>query len=303
MIDWKEKYPEYVSPSGQMRRNAPQEVKTNIFIIRAKNVHENRYNYDNSVYAGADSKLSILCTVHGEFMQTPGNHIKGKGCPKCAGKDQTTEDFIAKAISTHGSTYDYSRAVYISTKTHVEIICRTHGAFLQVPDAHIGLRQGCPKCYGNSRSSTEDFSSKSSKVHSNKYTYEQVEYTSAHRKVNITCLEHGIFSQTPHNHLQGNGCPSCANRDFGFIYMIDYHEIGIKVGITNNINKRFLRLSSNSPVPIKLIAYWQTNNAREIEKLVHQSFSKASIAEVFDGYTEIVLGTEKEIKEFINASI
>jgi len=43
----------------------------------------------------------------------------------------------------------------------------------------------------------------------NKYDYSLVEYKNAHIKVKIVCIEHGVFEQTPNNHLQGNGCPKC----------------------------------------------------------------------------------------------
>lgn len=47
--------------------------------------------------------------------------------------------------------------------------------------------------------------------HESKYTYAKAEYKNAHIKVVITCPEHGDFSMSPTNHIQGKGCNECAN--------------------------------------------------------------------------------------------
>jgi len=57
---------------------------TEEFIYEAKNVHGDKYIYDKSVYTNFESKLIITCRRHGDFLQTPHNHIiNSNGCPKC----------------------------------------------------------------------------------------------------------------------------------------------------------------------------------------------------------------------------
>lgn len=46
-------------------------------------------------------------------------------------------------------------------------------------------------------------------VHGDRYDYSKVSYVTAHYKVLINCKEHGIFAQTPNDHLKGAGCPDC----------------------------------------------------------------------------------------------
>lgn len=60
-----------------------------------------------------------------------------------------------------------------------------------------------------SKKKTEKFIEKASLIHDNKYDYSKVVYTKTEDKVEIICKEHGSFMQTPHNHLQGAGCPKC----------------------------------------------------------------------------------------------
>lgn len=49
-----------------------------------KKVHgDKKYNYEKVDYSNFKDKVCIICPVHGEFWQSPANHIKGCGCPKC----------------------------------------------------------------------------------------------------------------------------------------------------------------------------------------------------------------------------
>ena len=60
---------------------------------------------------------------------------------------------------------------------------------------------------------TEIFIQKAKAVHGNKYDYSLVEYINSATKIKIICPIHGIFEQTPNNHLRKRSCPYCANRD------------------------------------------------------------------------------------------
>jgi hypothetical protein len=60
----------------------------------------------------------------------------------------STEEFISKAIITHSDKYDYSKVNYITAREKVIIICKNHGDFPQIPDAHL-RGGGCPDCKPN----------------------------------------------------------------------------------------------------------------------------------------------------------
>jgi len=53
------------------------------------------------------------------------------------------------------------------------------------------------------------FVNKAIMVHGHTYGYEPTDYKDSKTKVKIRCYIHGIFEQTPNNHLRGQGCPSC----------------------------------------------------------------------------------------------
>ena len=131
----------------------------------------------------------------------------------------TTEEFIAKAKMVHGDKYDYSKVEYVGQKAKVCILCKEHGEFLQTPYDHLS-GHGCIKCHCKAMArryslGKEKFIEKANAVHRGFYDYSEVEYVNGHTKVKITCPIHGIFEQDPASHLQGHGCPFCADVENG----------------------------------------------------------------------------------------
>ena len=58
---------------------------------------------------------------------------------------------------------------------------------------------------------TENFIKKARFIHGNRYDYSLVNYENSKTKIDIICLKHGVFSQTPDKHINAkSGCPYCA---------------------------------------------------------------------------------------------
>lgn len=194
-----------------------EKITTELFIKRANEVHNGKYDYSKSVYKNNSTYVTIICPEHGEFQQTPAAHWKGAGCPFCAGNLKMTKDeFITRAKKVHDDAYDYSKVDYSGIDNKVKIVCRKHNyEFEQTPNNHLH-GQGCPIC-GNQkigdklRGNTEDFIAKAREVHGDKYDYSKVKYKKANEKVTIICRKHNYeFEQTPNSHLGGCGCPICS---------------------------------------------------------------------------------------------
>jgi len=120
-------------------------------IQKFNQVHGNRYDYSKVEYLGSQTKIIIICSDHGEFLQIPNSHLNGRGCPKCGrikanqSNSFTTDEIIKSFQERRGDRYDYSKVDYKNDGTKVTIICPDHGEFLQVPNSHKkGV--GCPKC-------------------------------------------------------------------------------------------------------------------------------------------------------------
>ena len=201
-----------------------KKLTTEEFIERAKSIHGDKYDYSKVKYEGMTKHVCIICPEHGEFWQTPINHLSGKGCYKCGKEASQRTRFKSVANSVverfkkvHGDKYDYSKVKYVNAHTKVCIICPEHGEFWQTPYNHL-YGYGCKKCAmdiltANNLMSADEFIEKAKKIHGDKYDYSKVEYKNCKTKVCIICPEHGEFWQTPDNHIgkrTHNGCPMCA---------------------------------------------------------------------------------------------
>ena len=195
--------------------------KTVEFIRTAKEVHGDMYDYSKVVYDNNLKEVVIICQVHGEFEQLPKTHKRGNGCLACgrlrtgAARKSDTGEFLRKANQVHGDNkYDYSESEYVKAAQKITIICRAHGRFMQTPNGHLD-GAGCKKCavVANSdkkRKSNEIFIEEAKAVHRDGlYDYRNVCYTNNYTNVTIICKDHGMFEQSPSNHLAGKGCPDC----------------------------------------------------------------------------------------------
>jgi ssDNA-binding Zn-finger/Zn-ribbon topoisomerase 1 len=118
------------------------------FLEISRQIHGDRYDYSQAEYLSSHSNLTIICPAHGSFRQTPGNHLKGQGCTRCAASAYTAKAaqlFFEKASQVHGNKYDYSQVIYVHSKVKITIICPEHGPFEQEPRNHSG-GYGCVSC-------------------------------------------------------------------------------------------------------------------------------------------------------------
>lgn len=121
------------------------------FVRESNIVHNGFYKYNDNNYINAHTPLKITCPIHGEFWQTPTNHLSGNGCPKCKGEklkkifSSNSEEFIKKARIIHNDDYLYDDSNYVNNSTPIKITCKKHGTFLQLPHNHL-QGKGCPVC-------------------------------------------------------------------------------------------------------------------------------------------------------------
>lgn len=231
---WQTPYKHIHEKNGCPKCAGNVNYSTEEYIEKASKKHNNKYDYSKTNYINAYTKICIICSEHGEFWQTPSSHLTGAGCPKCKGKNKTTEDFINEAIEIHGNKYDFSLVEYNGAFNPIRVICKKHGEFITTPHSILD-GSGCMLC-GHDASkekqklSKEQFIERAKKVHGDKYDYSKVEYINAKTPVCITCLKHGDFYITPNRHtsIGKTGCPKCTESQL---------ETSIRVFCeTNNIN-------------------------------------------------------------------
>lgn len=128
-------------------------LTTEIFIKRAQEIHNNKYDYSLTNYVNSHTKVKIICPLHNVFEKTHDSHIGQKqGCPICSkietseARKLTTNSFIKKAKKIHGNKYVYDNVIYgKNNKTKIDIICPKHGVFNTKPNNHL-CGYGCPIC-------------------------------------------------------------------------------------------------------------------------------------------------------------
>lgn len=54
-------------------------LTTREFIQKAHINHGDKYNYSQVNYINANTRINIICPIHGEFQQLPSNHLTSNG--------------------------------------------------------------------------------------------------------------------------------------------------------------------------------------------------------------------------------
>lgn len=145
------------------------------FFNKAKELHGDNYNYDNSIYINSRTKLTILCNkCNTTFEQLPTEHIRIRktsvrgytnnngGCPTCKlnyiseYSKLSVKEYTDKANKIHNSKYSYLNTEKDILETPVKgnknikitIECPKHGYIKVSKLAHIDVNhpQGCSKC-------------------------------------------------------------------------------------------------------------------------------------------------------------
>jgi len=132
------------------------------FIKKATKIHGNKYDYSRFVYVNFETPGTIICGMHGEFLQSARSHIhREAGCQKCAheaialARTYPFKKWIKLARKIFGNKYDYSKFVHTNSVNKSIIICPIHGEFLRSLGQHIHGRIGCPSC--NIKYKNEDY--------------------------------------------------------------------------------------------------------------------------------------------------
>ena len=69
---------------GHKRAGIKPKYSFDDFLIMAKKIHGDKYDYSLSEYSCVSEKIKIICDRHGEFWQTPQHHVyRGNGCQFC----------------------------------------------------------------------------------------------------------------------------------------------------------------------------------------------------------------------------
>jgi len=91
------------------RRSRLQRKPLEKFIEEAIKVHGGLYEYHKVNYINTNTKVCIVCPIHGDFWQIPTNHLKGQGCPHCSGNAKKwNEETCEQEARKYEYVFDFS---------------------------------------------------------------------------------------------------------------------------------------------------------------------------------------------------
>ena len=118
---------------------------TETFIEKAREIHDNKYDYSLVKYDGILARLKIICPEHGVFEQRATNHLSGYGCRECVKRSPGNIEKIKS--KSNSKELDFSESVYVNNKTPIKVICKKCGTiFYPRPDNLLFYKTGCPVC-------------------------------------------------------------------------------------------------------------------------------------------------------------
>lgn len=88
-----------------------QRYTTEDWIIEARKIHGDKYDYSQSQYIDASTPIDIICSVHGIFSTPAGQHLAGRGCPYCAGQSFHPKDAVTEAYPELAKEWDIEKNI------------------------------------------------------------------------------------------------------------------------------------------------------------------------------------------------
>lgn len=106
---------------------------TEEFVIDARKVHGQKYDYSFVDYKNAKVHVEIICPLHGSFHQAPTSHLSGSSCKKC-GLHSTHKNITINRL--------LKKFDGINQPSNYKIIPTTKGRFVKVDNDHFELVKG-----------------------------------------------------------------------------------------------------------------------------------------------------------------
>ena len=119
------------------------------FLKKSKKIHLDKYDYSKVEYINSSTKIKIICPSHGEFSQTPHNHlIQKNGCPIC--KESKGERKISTLLKKYNIEYE-REYIFDNCKNINKLpfdfylpdhnICKEYDVFMEVKLWNYGTRK------------------------------------------------------------------------------------------------------------------------------------------------------------------
>ena len=206
---------------------------TSEFILKAREIHGWKYDYSKVNFVDMSTKITVICTKHGEFEVVAGEHLRGCDCEKCVREShkKPLEKFIRDAKLSERNISLIGNYQSMLKKTWFK--CDICGKEWETTPNKIQNGHGCHYCNSGVKC-TEDFIKRAKEIHGDKYDYSKVIYRGNTTPVTIVCPEHGEFDIAPIRFFNMvNPCKRCSRKskmEHDIMLMLDAR----KIKYTNN---------------------------------------------------------------------
>jgi hypothetical protein len=181
------------------------------FIGKARSIHGDKYEYDNTIYEKTRKKIKISCVICGNnFEQTPNSHLSGSGCPFCGGTRKLSDVEFKQILTDAHDGEIAALGSYKNMGTKLRVVHTCGNEWLSTPLRLIHRRQGCPYCaLDKKRMSDTDFRERLDEVHDGEIVALE-RYVHSKQRMKVRHLVCGRqWSAEPRQIIRA-GCRHCA---------------------------------------------------------------------------------------------
>lgn len=157
-----------------------------------------------------NSRTPILhqCKIDNYTWKAVPHHIlEGHGCPLCAGNARLTQEQYLEMVNNINPNIEVLES-YINATTPILHKCKLDGYEWKARPYAILGGNGCPKCAGNNKKTTEEYKQELAKINPNIKVLG--EYINSSTPILHKCkIDGNEWYASPSNELYGRGCPEC----------------------------------------------------------------------------------------------
>ena len=125
-------------------------MTTEEWVNKARKVHKDRYDYSKVIYTSAKTKVCIICPEHGEFWQTPNDHLCGKGCPVC--RQSKMEAFVENILTESNLSFNRQKKFDWLGSQSLDFYLPYHNIAIECQ----GVQHYKPVSFGSKRCNSEE---------------------------------------------------------------------------------------------------------------------------------------------------
>ena len=119
----------HLSGVGCPKCNGGIKMAKDDFVEKAQKIHNNKYDYIKFNYINAKTEGVIVCPIHGDFLQSPDAHLRGKGCPKC--KSSKLENILMRLFEKNNIKYTYQYKIETDKKLSCDFFLDNYNIIIE----------------------------------------------------------------------------------------------------------------------------------------------------------------------------